>query len=177
MSKSLGNYIALEDRPEDMFGKVMSLSDDLMLRYYELLTSRDLQEIKTKHPMEAKLDLAGEIVTRYQGEQAAVDARAAFRHKFSEREFPAEPDARLVIHPGDVADPARPVLNLVELVARTRLVPSKSEARRLIIQGGVEIDQEKLVDPNVEFPLTRGRQHQLRVGRRKFATIEYREET
>ena len=176
MSKSLGNYIALEDRPEDMFGKVMSLSDDLMLRYYELLTSRDLQEIRTKHPMEAKQDLAGEIVTRYHGEQAAADARAAFRHTFSEREFPAEPDTRLVIHPGDVADPARPVLSLVDLVARTRLVPSKSEARRLIVQGGVEIDQQKLVDPNVEFSLARGRQHQMRVGRRKFATIEYREE-
>jgi tyrosyl-tRNA synthetase len=173
MSKSLGNYIALEDRPEEMFGKIMSLSDALMLRYYELLTASDLSQFKTRHPMEAKLDLAGEIVTRYHGEQAAADARATFRQRFSEREFPVDPDARLVIRGSDVADPTRPVVILVDLVARTGLVPSKSEARRLIIQGGVEIDQKKYVDPNFEFPLTRGHQHQVRVGRRKFAIIEF----
>ncbi|MGH7227752.1 MAG: tyrosine--tRNA ligase, partial [Nitrospiraceae bacterium] len=82
MSKSLGNYIALQDTPADMFGKLMSISDQLMLRYYELLTTEDLALLKTTHPMEAKLSLAEQIVARYHGQRAAGQAKADFQQKF-----------------------------------------------------------------------------------------------
>ena len=174
MSKSFGNYIALEDRPADMFGKLMSISDTLMIRYYELLTTEDLTRVKAAHPMEAKLQLAEILVTRYHDSHAAQQAKGEFQQKFREREFPTEPDARLILTPADLPKPSTPSLGLVELVARTGLVSSKSEARRLIVQGGVELDQEKHTDPNALISLTPGRQYQLRIGRRKFATVEFR---
>jgi tyrosyl-tRNA synthetase len=174
MSKSLGNYIALEDRPSEMFGKVMSISDALMLRYYELLTTENMGEVKRLHPMDAKRSLAKIIVARYHGARAADDADAEFRQRFSEREFPAEPDARVVLSRGDVKDPKHPAIAIVDLVTRTGLVPSKSEARRLIIQGGFELDDQRWTDPNETFLLQLGRQYRLRVGRRKTATVEFR---
>lgn len=173
MSKSLANYIALEDAPGDIFGKIMSISDALMLRYYELLTTEDLNRVRATHPMEAKLALAEQIVVRYHGQKAADKAKAEFQLKFREREFPVQPDAYVTLTPADVSDPAHPALGLVDLVAKTGLVPSKSEARRLIVQGGVEVDKEKKTDPNASFVLIPGRQHKLRVGKRKFAIVEY----
>jgi tyrosyl-tRNA synthetase len=173
MSKSLGNYIALEDKPDDMFGKVMSISDALMVRYYELLTTEDLSLVKSAHPMESKLDLAWGIVARYHGVEAATSARASFRQKFTAREFPDEPDARVVLTQADVKNASAPAMTLLEIVAKTGLVPSKSEGRRLIAQGGVEIDDQKLIDPNAMVPLMPGRRYRLRVGRRKFAIAEY----
>lgn len=173
MSKSLGNYIALEDAPADIFGKIMSISDVLMLRYYELLTMEDLNRVRATHPMEAKLALAKQIVLQYHGQKAAGEAKAEFQQKFREREFPVQPDAYVTLTPADISDPDHPVLGLVDLVAKTGLVPSKSEARRLIVQGGVEVDKEKKTDPNANFALIPGRQHKLRVGKRKFAIVEY----
>jgi tyrosyl-tRNA synthetase len=173
MSKSVGNYIALEDKPDDMFGKLMSISDALMVRYYELLTTEDLSLVKATHPMESKLNLAWGVVARYHGVEAATSARAAFRRKFTAREFPDEPDTRIVLTNADVKDPAAPAMTLLDIVAKTRLVPSKSEGRRLIVQGGVEIDEQKLIDPNAMVTLAPGRQYRLRVGRRKFAIAEY----
>lgn len=173
MSKSVGNYIALEDEPDDMFGKLMSISDALMHRYYELLTTEDLSLVKAAHPMESKVNLAWGIVARYHGEEAATNARAAFRQKFTAREFPQEPDARVVLTNTDVKDAAAPAITLLEIVAKTGLVPSKSEGRRLIAQGGVELDEQKLIDPNAMVALAPGRQYRLRVGRRKFAIAEY----
>jgi tyrosyl-tRNA synthetase len=174
MSKSLGNYIALDDEPADMFGKVMSISDALMLRYYELLTTEDPGAMKTMHPMEAKLALAKQIVARYHGEQAAQQAMAAFQQRFREREFPADPDARITLTPVDVADPDAPAMALIDLVARTKLTSSKSEARRLIVQGGVEVNDEKQTDPNACLQLHPSRPYRLRIGRRKFAIVEFR---
>ena len=173
MSKSLGNYIALEDRSEEMFGKLMSISDTVMLRYYELLTTEDLAQVKTRHPMEAKLALAEQIVARYHGDKAAHRAKTDFQQKFRERDFPVQPDAYVTLTPTDVTNSATPAIGLVELVARTGLVPSKSEARRLIVQGGLEVDKEKKTDPNASFMLIPGHQYRLRVGRRKFAIVEY----
>jgi tyrosyl-tRNA synthetase len=173
MSKSFGNYIALEDRPEEMFGKLMSISDPLMLRYYELLTTQDLAQIRTMHPMEAKLTLSEQIVARYHGDKAANQAKANFQQKFRERDFPVQPDAYVTLTPSHVTNPAAPAIGLVELVARTGLVPSKSEARRLIVQGGLEVDKEKKTDPNASFTLIPGHQYRLRIGRRKFAIVEY----
>ncbi len=173
MSKSLGNFIALEDAPADMFGKLMSISDTLMLRYYELLTTEDLSAVKTAHPMEAKLKLAGQIVRQYHGEAAGRQAIAEFQKKFREREFPEEPDARIILTRADL-HAASPSIGMVDLVAKTGLVSSKSEARRLIVQGGVEVDDHKQTDPNTSLPLAPGRQYRLRIGRRKFAVVEYR---
>ena len=173
MSKSLGNYIALEDKPDDMFGKLMSISDALMLRYYELLTTEDVAGIQTAHPMEAKQRLAEHIVTRYHGESAGREARVAFQNKFQEREFPTEPDARVLVRLADVADIQSPAIGLIDLVARTKLVPSKSEARRLIVQGGVEVDEQKETDPNRTIQLKPGHQYRFRIGRRKFAIVEF----
>lgn len=170
MSKSVGNYIALEDQPEDMFGKVMSISDALMLRYYELLTTEDLEQVKALHPMEAKQSLAERIVAQYHGEEAGKQARGAFQHKFSEREFPDEPDVRLTLTEQDLKDGQS--IGLVDLVARTGLVSSKSEARRLVIQGGVEFDQKKQSDANAIVTLEAGRQYRMKIGRRKFAIVE-----
>jgi tyrosyl-tRNA synthetase len=174
MSKSFGNYVALEDRPFDMFGKLMSISDALMLRYYELLTSQDLAEVKAAHPMEAKQVLAEQIVARYHGNEAARQARGEFQQRFREREFPAEPDARITLTQTDFPGSSAPAIGLIDLVARTGLVPSKSEARRLIVQGGVEVDEVKQSDPNTTVALTVGHQYRLRIGRRKFAIVEFR---
>jgi tyrosyl-tRNA synthetase len=174
MSKSLGNVIALEDRPEDMFGKLMSISDALMLRYYELLTTEDLARVNAMHPMEAKLALAEQLVARYHGAEAGHKARADFQRKFQEQEFPAEPDATIILTTADVTDSTAPAIGIVELVAKTKLVPSRSEARRLVVQGGIEVDRQRQRDPHAMITLASGRQYRLRIGRRKFAVVEYR---
>ncbi|MBX3303130.1 MAG: tyrosine--tRNA ligase [Nitrospira sp.] len=171
MSKSVGNYIALEDRPGDMFGKLMSISDALMYRYYELLTTEDLSRARALHPMEAKQALAELIVVRYHGADAGKQARAEFQQKFQEREFPENPDVCIQMTTQDLREGQ--AIGLVELVAKTGLVPSKSEARRLIIQGGVEIDGQKQNNANTALTLTEGKQYRLKIGRRKFAIVEY----
>lgn len=173
MSKSVGNYIALEDKPGEMFGKVMSISDQLMYRYYELLTTEDLGRARSLHPMEAKQTLAELIVAQYHGAEAGKQARAEFAQKFQKQEFPDEPDVRVQLNSSDLRDGK--VIGIVDLVAKTGLVPSKSEARRLIIQGGVEIDGQKQSDANTTLEVVHGKQYRLKVGRRKFAIVEYRE--
>ena len=170
MSKSVGNYIALEDNPGDMFGKIMSISDDLMVRYYELLTTEDLAKVKAAHPMEAKQQLAQLLVMRYHGEEAARKAREGFQQKFQEKEFPNEPDVRLCLTKIDLKGDG--TISLTDLVAKTGLVPSKSEARRLIIQGGLEVNGQKQTDANAVLTLVVGQAYQLKVGRRKFALVE-----
>ena len=176
MSKSFGNYIALEDAPSDMFGKLMSISDTLMLRYYELLTTEDLAGVRAAHPMEAKQALAALLVARYHGIEAATQARADFQRKFSEREFPSEPDILLTL---SVRDMIRIDLRedsdirLPDLVEKTKLVPSKSEARRLVIQGGIEVDDKKESDPNKVITFKVNQRRRLKIGRRKFAIVEF----
>ena len=173
MSKSLGNYVALEDVPGDMFGKIMSVSDDLMVRYYELLTTEDLAQVKASHPMEAKQRLAGLVVERYHGKDAARSALAAFQQKFQDRSFPNEPDVRLTLGKADLK--ADGTITVTDLVAKTGLVPSKSEARRLVIQGGLEVDGTKQTDANATLKLAAGRAYQLKIGRRKFALVQLHE--
>lgn len=170
MSKSVGNYIALEDKPGEMFGKVMSISDTLMYRYYELLTTEDLGHARSLHPMEAKQTLAELVVTQYHGAEAGKQARAEFAQKFQKQEFPDEPDVRVQLSATDLRDGK--AIGLVDLVVKTGLVPSKSEARRLIIQGGVEIDGQKQSDATAALTVVIGKQYRLKVGRRKFATVE-----
>jgi len=180
MSKSFGNYIALEDTPNDMFGKLMSISDTLMLRYYELLTTEDLVGVNAAHPMEAKQALAQLIVTRYHGNEVAKQARAGFQQKFSEREFPSEPDVLLTLRVGDMIGidfREDSDIRLPDLLEKTKLVPSKSEARRLIIQGGIEVDDKKESDPNKLITFKVNQRRRLKIGRRKFAIVEFRPET
>lgn len=175
MSKSLGNYIALEDPPGEMFGKLMSISDDLMLRYYELLTTEDLDRVKSLHPMEAKLSLAELIVTQYHGPEAGRLARAEFQQKFQAQEFPDQPDKHLILTPADLPErdaAGTSSIKLVKLIAMTGLVASNSEARRLIVQGGVEVDGIKETNPDKPMVLAPHQQRRLKIGKRKFALVE-----
>jgi tyrosyl-tRNA synthetase len=177
MSKSVGNYIALEDKPGDMFGKVMSVSDVLMHRYYELLTTEDLGRVKALHPMDAKQALGELLVARYHGAEAGRQARAEFQQKFQKQEFPDKPDTHLVLTVQDMQERGESgggAIKLTKLIAHTGLVSSNAEARRLIIQGGVEVDGEKESNPDrlvtFEFNQTR----RLKIGKRKFAIAEFK---
>jgi tyrosyl-tRNA synthetase len=172
MSKSFGNYIALEDRPADMFGKLMSISDELMIRYYELLTVENLEEVKRRHPMEAKKALAEYLVRQYHGEQGAEEAKADFQQRFQKRDFPDQPDAEVMLALSDFPDTEHPALPMVDMLMRTGLVPSKTEARRLLSQQAVQVDGEKVTDPNGTFFFEPGRRYPVKIGKRKFAVIQ-----
>jgi tyrosyl-tRNA synthetase len=168
MSKSLGNYIAFEDTPEDVYGKIMSISDDLMWKYYELLSSRTIEEIhdikSRNHPMEAKKSLAIEIATLFHGEKKALKAQKDFELKFSERQFPE--DGREILL--DKKD-GKTILDLISLSSQR--VKSRGEAKRLIEQGGVSIDGERITDPNSMTPdrdLLR-----LKIGKREFVKVRF----
>ncbi len=177
MSKSVGNYIALEDKPGDMFGKVMSISDVLMHRYYELLTTEDLGRVKTLHPMEAKQALAELLVGRYHGAEAGRQARAEFQQKFQKQEFPDQPDKHLVLAVHDMqerGESGRGSIKLIKLIAQTGLVSSNAEARRLIVQGGVEVDGEKESNPDKLIAFDPNQARRLKVGKRKFALAEFK---
>lgn len=172
MSKSFGNYIALEDQPGDMFGKVMSISDELMLRYYELLTSDNLEAVKKQHPMEAKIALAQQIVSRYHGVEGAHQGKEEFQQKFRKREFPDEPDATVILKKADFADPATLSMGLVDLIMRTGLTPSKGETRRLITQGAIVINKERYQDVNAVIEFQDGNDYQMKIGKRKYALVK-----
>ncbi|HBP88648.1 MAG TPA: tyrosine--tRNA ligase [Nitrospirales bacterium] len=175
MSKSFGNYIALEDRPADMFGKLMSISDELMLRYYELLTVSILDAVKGQHPMEAKMALAEQIVGQYHGSEAVEEAKADFKQRFQKRDFPDEPDAHVKLTHRDFSQSQDRSMAVADVLMRTGLVSSKSEARRLVSQGGVQVEGEKLVDPNGIMSFEPGRTYPMKIGKRKFAIIEFTE--
>jgi tyrosyl-tRNA synthetase len=166
MSKSLGNYIAVEDNAVDIFGKVMSVSDELMWRYYELLTYRgdkEIDELKLGHPMDAKKALAVELATWLHSESEALKAKEDFDTKFSNREFPE--DAREV-HLDE--DDNRTVLDLV--VQSSENLKSRGEAKRLILQGGVSIEGEKVTDINKVIPNSVSLQ--VRIGKKEFVVVK-----
>lgn len=152
MSKSLGNAIGICDPPADMFGGIMSISDALMNRYFELLSDRTAEEVEAirrgeVHPMEAKKMLASEMVARFHGAPAADQARGAFEERFQRREVPKDvPTFAFAAGASRV-----PVLRLLTECA---LASSKGEARRLVEQGAVRVDGHKLVDPAGEIPAT-----------------------
>jgi tyrosyl-tRNA synthetase len=177
MSKSVGNYIALEDKPGEMFGKLMSISDTLMYRYYELLTTEDLGHAKSLHPMEAKQTLAELIVARYHGTDAGKQARAEFQQKFQAKEFPDEPDKRVDLKAKDMSEVdvvEGSSIKLVKLIVMTDLISSSSEARRLIIQGGIEVDGIKETNPDKLIAFEVNQQRRLKIGKKKFAIAELR---
>lgn len=177
MSKSVGNYIALEDTPGEMFGKLMSISDALMLRYYELLTTEDLGRVKTLHPMEAKQVLGELIVTRYHGVDAGKQARAEFQQKFQAKEFPDQPDTVLLLKHEDMSEidvAEGSSIKLAKLIAKTGLISSSSEARRLIIQGGIEVDGVKETNPDKLVLFQANQQRRLKIGKKKFAIADFK---
>ena len=152
MSKSLNNYIGLKESPNDMFGKIMSISDDLMWRYFDLLSfksSVEIKELKKKteqglNPMEAKKMLSAEIVTRFHGEEKALLAEKEFTNRFSKGNDPAEIKLiKLSMKASSVS-----ILDLLssEELGDYKLCKSKSEARRMIAQGAVKIDGKKISD-------------------------------
>lgn len=171
MSKSFGNYIALEDRPADMFGKLMSVSDELMMRYYELLTVCDLSEVKQQHPMEAKKALAEQLVRQYHGELGAQEAKADFQQRFQKRDFPDQPDVEVHLSLADFSQAQGLSMPVVDVLMRTGLIPSKGEARRLLAQHAIQWDGEKLTDPNGHVTFEQGRPYPVKIGKRKFAII------
>lgn len=172
MSKSFGNVIALEDQPSDMFGKLMSISDDLMMRYYELLTVTNLHEVKQQHPMEAKKALAEQLVRQYHGDIGAEEAKADFQQRFQKRDFPDEPDAHIVLKPTDFANPKDPSMSIVDVLMRTGLMASKGEARRLISQHAIQVDGEKKSDMYGVLHFKPGQKFSMKIGKRKFAIVE-----
>jgi tyrosyl-tRNA synthetase len=165
MSKSLGNYVGISEKPEDIFGKLMSVSDGLMWRYYEILTRIPEQEVaalRADHPMEAKKRLARTITTQYHGEAAADAAEAHFVRVHQERQDPEQIEAIHLSAAG--ASPP-----LWRVLRDAGFVPSTSEARRLIRQGAVEVDRERVTDPSLV--LHPGRGYLVRVGKRQFKRV------
>lgn len=158
MSKSLGNTIGVNDAPADMFGKTMRVSDELMARWYATLFSETLDP--ALHPMEAKKRLAQRITARFHSEEAAREAREGFEKVFSQRELPTDIPSFAV---------AESPLPLMKLLVEIKAAPSGSEARRLIAQGGVTVDGEKVTDP--AFPVDLAAERTLKVGKRFFAKV------
>jgi tyrosyl-tRNA synthetase len=172
MSKSLGNYVGITEPPSEMFGKLMSISDDMMWPYFDLLTDRTPQQIASlragvasgaAHPMDAKMSLAQEIIAGFHSPEEAQRAAAQFQRIFRDREAPQEAPVRKVGR----GTPKRLPALLVEL----GLAASRSEADRLVKQGGVELDGERLSDVKMEVDLTKPREFLLRAGKKKFLRI------
>ena len=139
MSKSLGNYIGINDSPDDIFGKVMSVSDILMYKYYELLTDEDMASTKSLHPKEAKEKLAMILISQYYSSEAAENAKANFRKVFTQKEIPDEIPAYSISGP----------LKIIDVLTKSGLVKSNNEARRLIQQQAVAFDNVVVQDPNL----------------------------
>ncbi len=171
MSKSLGNYIGIAEPPGDMFGKVMSISDELMWRYYELLSFRPLADIAARrrsvsegrNPRDIKLELASELTARFHGSEAAAAAQRDFLARVSERAVPADLPPRVV--PVDAAG-----MRLANLLKAAGLAASTSEANRKIEEGAVRIDGVRATDR--ALALKAGADHVLQVGFRRFARIK-----
>ena len=166
MSKSLGNYVGITDKPGDMFGKLMSISDELMWRYFELLSFREIAEISAlkrsaaegRNPRDIKVELALEIVERFHSKNDAKDALAEFEARFKRGELPDEmPEFDAMIGP------------LANVLKNVALTPSTSEAFRLIDSGAVRINGEKVIDRAMALPV--GIPLVIQVGKRKFARV------
>ncbi|MCP5006952.1 MAG: tyrosine--tRNA ligase [Planctomycetes bacterium] len=168
MSKSLGNYIGICDEPKEIFGKAMSIPDNLMRKYFELATDETLDEIDGHlggHPRHAKVNLGKAIIRRYHNEEIAEKVAEEFDRVFKERKLPDEiPQITLPIEPG-----ADQKLWLVKLLVLSGFAKTNGEARRLITQGGVSIDDKTLTDPSHEIIVKTGML--LKVGKRRFAKI------
>jgi tyrosyl-tRNA synthetase len=171
MSKSLGNYIGITEPAKEIFGKAMSASDDLMLRYYELVSAVSLDELaKIKgdiksgvlHPMEAKKRLAAELTERFCGEGTGRKAREEFEKVFSKKDMPDDVPVVEIAWEGEQ-------MKLVKIIALAGMTKSNSDARRMIHQGAVEIDQQLVKD--VDMALSAAGAFTLRVGKKRFVKV------
>ena len=167
MSKSKGNYIGVTDEPADMFGKVMSISDDMMENYFTLLTdlptdrTAELVDASRTHPKEAKVTLGKMIVAQFHSPAAAQGAAAQFDKVFAQKQLPDDI--------ADVIVPPEPI-SAAKLLLHCNLVETGGEAKRMVKQGGVKINDEKIGDPNMEVSPTDGMV--VQVGKRKFAKLK-----
>jgi tyrosyl-tRNA synthetase len=173
MSKSLGNYIGINEPADEIYGKIMSVSDQLMLRYYELLsdlTLADIEKLKTEltdgtlHPMAAKKQLAREMVGRYHGVDAARQADENFIKRFKNNETPDD-------MPEFVLAPEGAKVMLCKVLTESGLTKSNSEGRRSIQGGGVKVNGEKISDENQEIDCTG--EYIIQVGKRRFAKVRF----
>jgi tyrosyl-tRNA synthetase len=173
MSKSLGNHVALKDPPREMFGKMMSLPDALMERYYRYVSAMSSEEVQavledlksgSLHPREAKAQLAERMVSLFHSEAEAREARREFDQVFRDKGIPGEIETVRV---------SRKNFDIVELLKECGLVQSKGEARRLIEQGGVKMNQQKVEDAAMKVDLSGS--VLLQCGKRKFVRVEYRD--
>lgn len=162
MSKSLGNYVGVAEASKEQFGKLMSVSDDLMYKYYELLTDVDLEGVRAMHPMEAKKGLAAMIVDRFHGEGAGAEARTAFEAQFAKKEVPDDvPEVELAAEEGS--------LWIVHALSQTGLTASNGEAIRMIKQNALSIDGDKVDDKDIK--LAAGGPYLIKLGKRKFVSL------
>jgi len=165
MSKSLGNYVGIAEPPQEIFGKLMSISDDLMWRYVDLLSFEPPERIKawkSEHPRDVKVRFAKEIVARFHSAKAAEQAQVDFESRFREGEMPADmPEVTVNAPPGGIL--------ISQLLKQAGLTPSTTEAQRMIEQGGVKLDGERVSDKALKIPA--GRTVVAQVGKRKFARI------
>jgi tyrosyl-tRNA synthetase len=166
MSKSLGNYVGITEPPAEIFGKLMSVPDGLMFRYLELATRLPpdtIADLRRAHPMEAKKRLAWTVTAQYWGPDEATRAQEGFTRLFQDRQVPENVAVlRVETQPDGV--------RIWQVVVATGSVATNSEARRLITQGAVELDGEKVLDPNHALPP--GQRRLLRVGKRVFRWVE-----
>lgn len=168
MSKSLNNYVGITDEPSDMFGKIMSVSDELMWRYYALVLCASEAEIATwkeRHPREAKDELARRVVSWFHDPAAGRQASEEFTRVFADRRNPTDiPEVRI-----DRATAPDGQMGLLTLMVTAGLAPSNAEARRLVQQGAVKLDDAKITDPKSAVSLADGQI--LKAGKRGFARI------
>lgn len=174
MSKSLGNYVGITDTPGEIYGKLMSISDELMVRYYELLSDAGLEELQKvragvkgepegAHPLESKRALAREMVSRFHDDQAAREAEAAFQQQFTQRQAPEDmPELDLSAHQNPQW--------LCGLLRQAQVVASNGEGRRMIRQGAVTVNGEKVRDESLE--LSPGQDYEIKVGKRRYVRIK-----
>ena len=156
MSKSLGNAIGINDDPNEIFGKIMSISDELMLRYYEILTEADLDAVKKMHPKEAKLQLAQTVVEMFHPKAEGMKSRGHFESTFSQHKLPENiPEFKIVSGQ-----------KLIDILVVTNIAASKNEARRLIKEKAVTHEGDAVKDEH--WPLQRG---VLKVGKRRFLKL------
>ena len=170
MSKSLGNYIGISEEPRSMFGKVMSISDELMWKYYVLCTDLTPAEIEAKkndgHPMEAKRALAKSIIRDFHDANAADEAEAEFTRIFSARKAPSEIDETTLPASDDKQF-------LTKVIVAAGLAETNKEAQRLMAQGGVLVDDEKVDASRATIDASAGKSYRLKVGKRRFARVTF----
>jgi tyrosyl-tRNA synthetase len=171
MSKSLNNYIGIDEPPDQMFGKVMSISDDLMWRYYELLTDMSVDEVNAlkfrcesgaENPRHLKVELAKSVIADFHSKQSADKAEEEFNRRFVKKEIPDEIEEQTI---------APQAYRIPDLLTATGMAASKGEAKRLIEQGGVKINGEKATQASAEVAIASGEKILVQVGKLKFLRV------